>query len=174
MLKPFSHSHSLRRVGTCLFYLFSLPCLILIAPAIFLTNIDPLLHSACEDRILKMNCLANQGEAKNNIIKVNHAQKAYYSKNANFTHSQKRLGAYSESKAYSYSIRVNAKAAFNLAIPKASYQDHKSYIGAVFVDSKGNLQSIECKSTYSGVQEAAFPTYQDGILVCGDDTKKVN
>ncbi len=161
-------------VGTWLLYLFLLPCLIFIAPVVFLTDIDPLLHSACEDRFLKMNCLAHQAEAKNNVAKINHAQKAYYLLNAKFTSSQKELGSLIESKTYTYSIRTTDRAAFNYAIPLKNYQDHKRYVGAVFVDSQGSSYSIECKSERPGVKLLVDPTYQDGVLVCGAGTRQVN
>ncbi|HEY9833676.1 MAG TPA: type IV pilin-like G/H family protein [Stenomitos sp.] len=161
------------RQGTWLLYILLVPCLIFIAPGIFLVHIDPLFHSACEDRFLKQNCKAHQGEAKNNVAQINRAQRTYYSRYAKFTSSQKILGSLMESKAYTYSIRITARAAFNYAIPRQKYQDHKGYVGAVFVDSQGNSYSIKCKSERPGVKLLADPIYHNGVLACGTGTRQV-
>lgn len=158
---------------TWLLFFLLLPCLIFIAPSVFLVHIDPLFHSACEDRFLKMNCKAHQGEAKNKVAQINSAQRAYYGRHAKFTSSQKILGSLIELKAYTYSIRITAIAAFNYAIPRQNYQDHKGYVGAVFVDSQGSSYSIECKSDRPGVKLLADPTYQNGVLACGAGTRQV-
>lgn len=160
-------------LGTWLLYILLVPSLILIAPSVFLVHIDPLFHSACEDRFLKMNCKAHQGEAKHNVAQINRAQRTYYSRYAKFTSSQKILSSLMESKAYTSSIRITARAAFNYVIPRQNYQDHKGYVGAVFVDSQGRPYSIECKSERPGVKLLADPTYQNGILACGVGTHPV-
>jgi hypothetical protein len=162
------------RLGTWLLYILLVPFLIFIAPSVFLVKIDPLLHSACEDRFLKMNCKAHQGEAKINVAQINRAQRTYYSRYAKFTSSQKILGSLIESKAYSYSIRITERAAFNYAIPRQKYQDHKAYVGAVFVNSQGRSYSIKCKSERPGVKLLADPTDQNGVLACGAGTRPVN
>lgn len=161
------------RLGTWLLYILLVPFLILIAPSVYLVKIDPLLHSACEDRFLKMNCKAYQGEAKINVAQINSAQRGYYGRHAKFTTSQKILGSFMESKAYTYSIRITARSAFNYAIPRPNYQDHKSYAGAVFVDNQGRSYSIKCKSDRPGLKLLADPTYQNGVLACGAGTRPV-
>ncbi|MEG5058090.1 type IV pilin-like G/H family protein [Microcoleus sp. A2-C5] len=126
---------------------------------------------------------APQSEAKQYVSSLNKGQQAYYAEKNAFSTSIEalELGLKTETTNYKYSLRVTKQAAFNYGVSKQ--KKAKSYVGGVLLvpvypnDPKDAMTtssiSILCEADAPGTMKPAEPTYQNGKLICGQDTTQV-
>lgn len=119
---------------------------------------------------------AKQSEGKNYVGSMNRAQQAYFIEYNVFSNSIEKLGIgiKSTTENYSYIMRVVGKAAFHYAIPRDPRL--KSYVGGVFIvkNSQGEVpDAIVCEANTPGAKKPAQPTYINGKLNCGANTRKL-
>ncbi|MCU0516506.1 MAG: protein kinase [Oscillatoria sp. Prado101] len=123
-----------------------------------------------------------QRAASYQVHEISRAQEAYFREKKAFSRNIAGLGLDLKraSGNYAYSTRASAQAAFNYAISRKD--DHKSYIGAVFavqadypgaIKGEMTMKTILCEGKSPAVIVPALPTYQNGVLACGENTIKV-
>lgn len=142
-------------------------------------------------------------EARSNIGKLNRAQQAYFLESQQFTTDMVQLGIgmKTETVNYRYSIQVTKNAVFNYAVSRpGAYSSRsecfgifcwpvkeplKSYVGAVFTVPATNLEpkadkkemttvAIACEALRPGAIKPAAPTIQNGVPICGSDTRDLS
>lgn len=132
-------------------------------------------------------------EGKQYIGAMNRSQQANFLEYRNFASSIKdlQLGIKTQTTYYNYSTRVTDKAAYNYAIARREYISEglfdkrpvKTYVGAVFAvpipknsknpqDELGTV-AIICQANAPTTSRPADPTYQNGVLSCGDGTSSL-
>jgi type IV pilus assembly protein PilA len=119
---------------------------------------------------------AKQSEGKNYVGAMNRAQQAYFIEYNKFTNSLEKLaiGIRNPTENYNYIMRVVGKAAFHYAIPRDPRL--KSYVGGVFIVKNSQREvpnAIVCEANSPGAKKPAEPTYLDGKLTCGANTRKL-
>lgn len=129
-------------------------------------------------------------EAKQYIGAMNRSQQAHFLERKNFASSIKdlELGIKTQTTNYNYFTRVTNKAAYNYAIARREYISEglfdrrpvKTYVGAVFAvpapkNSQDQLETVAilCQANYLTTSHPADPTYQNGVLACGDGTSSL-
>ncbi|HBE16329.1 MAG TPA: general secretion pathway protein GspH [Cyanobacteria bacterium UBA11149] len=123
-------------------------------------------------------------EAKQYIGAMNRAQQAYFLENNAFTNNIEKLGLgiKTETENYSYSTHATDKAAFNYGISRQVAL--RSWVGGVFTvpatDANPNVVkgemttlAILCEANSPGTNKPAAPTYQNGVLACGEGTTQL-
>lgn len=131
-----------------------------------------------------------QGEGKQYVGSMNRGQYAYFLENKAFTDNVDKLGLgiKTETKNYKYSIHTADKSVFNYGIARPGRyiyrtesfglfswkvkQPIKSYVGAVFLNPELHepYLAILCESAVPTTSRPAEPTYQNGVLACGEGT----
>lgn len=127
---------------------------------------------------------AKQSESKTYVGALNRGQQAYYIEKGKFSNSIPALGVGIQTSTvnYQYSTKTTTRAAFNYGIPKNNVL--KINVGGVFAipdkkvgskTGKDNIttQAILCEAKSAGIPKPADPTYQNGVMGCGAETKEV-
>lgn len=143
---------------------------------------------------------AFNAEAKQFVGALNRAQQAYYLDNNRFSRDVPALGIGSqETNNFTYTTLATTKAVFNYGLARRNYiyrqqqlgplswekrtaNRPKSYVGAVFLaplpvqasHSETTFVAIICEANLPGIVRPARPTYQAGVLACGDGTKEIS
>nr|WP_290226689.1 type IV pilin-like G/H family protein [Trichocoleus desertorum] len=143
---------------------------------------------------------AVNAEAKQFVGALNRAQQAYYRDNNRFSRDVPtlRLEMSQQTNNFTYSTLATSKAVFNYGLARRNYvyrqqqfgpfrweqrteNRPKSYVGAVFLaplptkatPSETKLISIVCEANLPGITRPTRPTYQAGVLACGNDTREI-
>jgi type II secretory pathway pseudopilin PulG len=114
-------------------------------------------------------------EVETNLYSMQEAQQNYYLIQNTFTNSLKDLGISSvtQTEDYEYSVQITDKVAFQYGTSRQN--DLKSYVSAVFsgTNKRTLTATILCKANSSGTNQIANPTYENGVLACGANTKEL-
>lgn len=137
-----------------------------------------------------LNCSnkAKQSEAKQYVGSMNRGQQAYFLEQKAFYNSIGKLGLgiKTQTTNYNYSTRATANAAFSYGVArKEASKPLKSYVGAVFAvpshseNSKAAKDEITtvailCEANSPGTSKPADPTYQNGVVACGSNTRDIS
>jgi type IV pilus assembly protein PilA len=129
--------------------------------------------------IINLGKKPESNEGLNKVGRMNRAQQAYQIDNKAFTDSMKNLAINikPETKNYKYSISLGNKAVFHYAIAKQNTL--KSYVGGVFrvpdtlVKNHTVTEIILCEANSPGIIKPEIPKYQNGVISCGSNTKKL-
>jgi type II secretory pathway pseudopilin PulG len=143
---------------------------------------------------------AVNSEAKQFVSALNRAQQVYYLDNNRFSRDVPALGIgiSQQTNNFTYSTLATSKAVFNYGLARRNYvyrQEQlgplrwekrtanrpKSYLGAVFLaplpakatPDETTFVAIVCEATVPGIIRPARPTYQAGVLACGNGTKEM-
>lgn len=138
-----------------------------------------------------LNCAktSKKSESKTYVGSLNKGQQAYYTENEKFSNSIAALGiGIPPSTAnYQYSTKSTKTAAFNYGIAKN--KGFKSDIGGVFLTPDHNIdsntgddnmpiqmttQTILCEANSADISKISVPSYQNGVMACGDKTRRVS
>ncbi|MBD1919693.1 prepilin-type N-terminal cleavage/methylation domain-containing protein [Microcoleus sp. FACHB-831] len=138
-----------------------------------------------------LNCAntSKKSESKTYVYSLNKGQQAYYTEKEKFSNSIAALGVGIPPRTanYQYSTKSTKTAAFNYGIAKN--KGLKSDIGGVFltpdnnIDSKtGNdnmtiqmtTQTILCEANSADISKISVPSYQNGVMTCGDETRRIS
>ncbi|HBB36271.1 MAG TPA: general secretion pathway protein GspH [Cyanobacteria bacterium UBA8803] len=117
--------------------------------------------------------------ARSYVGAMNRAQQAYFLENNIFTADIEKLGLgiKTETENYRYSSRVTQNAAFHYGVSRN--QQLQSYVGGVFLvpttQFDGTADEIStvailCVGNSPSTRQPAEPTYQNGVLACGEGT----
>lgn len=144
---------------------------------------------------------AVNAEAKQFVGALNRAQQAYYLDNSRFSREMPTLGIgiSQQTNNFTYSTLATSKAVFNYGLARRNYvyqqqqfgpfrwekrtaNRPKSYVGAVFLaplpakatPNETKLSTILCEANLPGIIRPARPTYEAGVLACGDGTKEIS
>lgn len=142
---------------------------------------------------------AYSAEARHYIGYINRAQQAYYLEEKTFANTVEKLGIgiKTQTEYYTYStVRSGTQSVFNYAIPRRAYVEYyevwpfqqrkylKSYVGGVFIvpASQVNPSAVRgetisvaavCEVTATSINPADHPIYQNGVVFCPPNTRKV-
>jgi type IV pilus assembly protein PilA len=144
---------------------------------------------------------AINSEARQIVGSMNRAQQAYYLDKNRFARDipALELGTSQQTNNFTYSTLATSQAVFNYGLARRNYvyrqqqfgpfhwekrtaNRPRSYIGAVFLDSrpaKANRSetkfvTIMCEANLPGIARPTRPTYQAGVVACGNDTKEIS
>ncbi|AFZ25735.1 hypothetical protein Cylst_3599 [Cylindrospermum stagnale PCC 7417] len=161
---------------------------------LFMIMIMGILGAIALPSLISSKTKLTSAEGKIYIGAMNRGQQANFLEYRNFASSIKdlQLGIKTQTPNYNYSIRVTDKAAYNYAIARREYVSEglfdrrpvKTYVGAVFTlptptknsqnpqDGLGTV-AIICQANALTTSRPADPTYQNGVLACGDGTSSL-
>ncbi len=119
---------------------------------------------------------SKESEARGFIHYSNRAQQAYFLENRHFVYS------FDESKVintyyinpdnYSRSMKNLGNVVFTYTTSRNHHL--KSFVGVVFISSKGNLTTGVCKTIYPSQITAPDPIIKDDKIICADGTEDEN
>ncbi|MEP0870888.1 hypothetical protein NDA01_13855 [Trichocoleus desertorum AS-A10] len=143
---------------------------------------------------------AVNAEAKQFVGALNRAQQAYYLDNNRFSRDVPTLGLgmSQQTNNFTYSTLATSKVVFNYGLARRNYvyrqqqfgpfrweqrtrNRPKSYVGAVLLaplparatPKETKFVAIVCEATVPGMIRPTQPTYQAGVLACGNDTREI-
>lgn len=138
-----------------------------------------------------LNCAnkSKKSESKTYVYSLNKGQQAYYTENEKFSNSIVDLGVGipPSTANYQYSTKSTKTTAFNYGIAKN--KGFKSDIGGVFLTPDHNIdsktgddnmpiqmttQTIICEANSADIRKISVPSYQNGVMTCGDKTRRVS
>lgn len=130
---------------------------------------------------------SKKSESKTYVGSLNRGQQAYYIEKEKFSNSIADLGVGipPSTANYQYSTKSTKTTAFSYGIAKN--KGFKSDIGGVFLTPDNNIdsnigndnmpiqmttQTIVCEANSADISKISVPTYQNGVIACGAETRK--